>query len=1069
MLGPFTANFKAKGRGFNPKTAVAEMDGVVQSAVFKKYNYHNLKLNGSIANQHAVVKASLKDPNLDFSIDGTGDLSGKYPAVKFTAMVDSIKTFPLGLTTQPLIYRGKIEADFPSTDPDNLEGQMLMTKSVLITSEQRMLMDTLQLVAGRNDSGHYLHLSSDIAAAKLQGQYRLTQLGTIFQQSVQPYFNVMPPGKIVRTDPYDFTFTAFVSDKPLLKTIIPQLREMDTVNIKSHFSSNYGWNADVSAPYIQYGPNHLYDLKFNAGTTSPDSSRGALQVKASLSQINNGSSMQIFNPSLNATVTNNKINFAFNVQDRKSKDKYHLQGIFIQPAFSNYTLSLIPDSLLLNYDRWSVNTANQLNITPTNITASNFELSRGTQKLSLNSTSNVPNAPLDINFTDFRISTITGFFKADSILADGSINGKATLLEYKTQPVFTSDLTINDFSMNKDTVGNIKLQVNNTTTNTYVVNANITGRGNDVQLTGTYYPQPVNGNSFNLEMDIRKLQLSTVQGASMGNIRGANGTADGKLSVSGTFQDPALVGNIHFDKAGFNVAMLNSYFTLDNQNLEFQENALHFNEFTINDSTGNKAVLDGFAYTGNFKNYLFNLYLTTDNFRGLNTTKKDNKLYYGQLYFTSDLNIKGSDIEPIVDGSVTVNDKTVMTIVIPQSEPGIVERDGIVQFVDMDANGNDSLFLTAIDSLKKSSLRGLDITANIEIKKEADFSIVLDQANGDFIHMKGEGLLSTGIDPSGKITLTGSYELDQGSYEITFNFLRRRFDIEKGSRIVWTGEPTTAQMDISAIYIANTAPLDLVADQVASSTPAIRNTYLQKLPFEVHLFMAGELMKPIITFDILLPENKSYGVSNNIITDVQTRLTELRQDQGEINKQVFSLLLLGRFVGENPFQFSSGGFDVTTYARESVSRLLTEQLNQLAAGLIDGVNLNFDITSTDDYTTGEKRNRTDLNIGLSKRLLNNRLNVTVGSNFELQGPQNSNQQSNNIAGNIQVDYQVSRDGRYLLRFYRKNEYEGIVDGYIIETGVGFIITVDYNRFGEILHSRKQKVEGREKIQNPPKQ
>jgi translocation and assembly module TamB len=85
------------------------------------------------------------------------------------------------------------------------------------------------------------------------------------------------------------------------------------------------------------------------------------------------------------------------------------------------------------------------------------------------------------------------------------------------------------------------------------------------------------------------------------------------------------------------------------------------------------------------------------------------------------------------------------------------------------------------------------------------------------------------------------------------------------------------------------------------------------------------------------------------------------------------------------------------------------------------------------------------------------LKLTVGSDFELEGPQNSNQRSNNIAGNIAIDYSLSKDGRYLLRFYRSNEYEGMVDGYIIETGASFILSVDYNRVREILHKRKQRV------------
>ena len=95
------------------------------------------------------------------------------------------------------------------------------------------------------------------------------------------------------------------------------------------------------------------------------------------------------------------------------------------------------------------------------------------------------------------------------------------------------------------------------------------------------------------------------------------------------------------------------------------------------------------------------------------------------------------------------------------------------------------------------------------------------------------------------------------------------------------------------------------------------------------------------------------------------------------------------------------------------------------------------------------------------------MSVTVGSNFELEGPQQSNQSGSNIAGNVAVNYQLSKDGRYMLRFYRKNEYEGLVDGYVIETGLGFIMTVDYNHFREVLQSRriKRELKREEKNQN----
>jgi hypothetical protein len=247
-------------------------------------------------------------------------------------------------------------------------------------------------------------------------------------------------------------------------------------------------------------------------------------------------------------------------------------------------------------------------------------------------------------------------------------------------------------------------------------------------------------------------------------------------------------------------------------------------------------------------------------------------------------------------------------------------------------------------------------------------------------------------------------------------------------------------------------------------TAAVRNTYRQRLPFEVYLIMTGDLLKPNIAFDIKLPEDKNYVVDKAIIENSNTKLEQLRQQPAELNKQVFALLLLNRFIREDPFVTGNGSLTAEGFARQSVSKLLTEQLNQLAAGLVEGIDINFDVQSQEDYSTGQFQNRTDLNVALSKRLLNDRLTVTVGSNFELEGAANTNRQSNNIAGDVSLAYQLSKDGRYMLRAYRKNEYEGILEGYIVETGMGLVITIDYNKFKEIFESAKKREARRQERQ-----
>ena len=1049
QVGNVSASVTVSGKGFTADKMNTKFKGNIYSIAYNDYVYRNINVDGSLQGSSLNVITDINDPNIDFNGTITGNISAD-PSFRFTGMLDSIKTFPLGLTPEPLIARGKIDGTIPVMNANYLEADVLITDALLVTGSQRLPLDTVQFVSGRNDTAQFMTLKSDVANARISGQYRYTDIGKIFQKSIEPYFSVTPAGIITDVQPYDFSFTADISNAPALTAFVPGLESFEPIHIEGRASTGQGLSATMTSPYVFYNGSEITGINVKINTTD----RG-LQFIADVQHIK-GIGHNLYHTQLNATALNNKIDFNLDIDDIGGKDKYYLSGILSQPTQGNYTLSLRPDSLLLNYDRWTVSANNSLTITKDNIIANNFILQKNDQILSLQS----QGEQLNVGFSNFHLATITAIMKSDSLLVNGSMNGQMVFNNILKQPVFTSDLTINDLSMKGDTVGNAVIKVDNISGNRYNTKATITGRGNDISLTGSFAPQGENDIALDLDLNVRQIQLATIEGAFGNMIKNASGSVNGNITIKGTVNEPKINGPINFDKASFATTILGSQYRIDGEKINVTENGFQFDDFVIKDTANNEMRLNGSVQTLNFTNYNFDFDLDATNFQILNTTKKDNKIYYGKLVITSNMHVSGTETAPDIDGNITVNDGTDLSIVIPQQAPGVAAREGIVEFVDMDVPQNDSLFLAAYDSLNTSPFRGMNIISNIEIRKEAIFNIIIDEANGDFINLQGEAVLSTGIDPSGKITLVGNYELEKGAYEITFNFLRRRFDIQKGSSITWLNEPTKATMDVNAVYIANTAPIDLVQNQITGSTQEIKNTYLQKLPFEVRLKMTGELMKPQLTFDIVLPVDKNYGVSNDIIAQVERRLEELRQEPGEINRQVFALLLLNRFVGQNPLASSTPTFSASSYARQSVSKLMTEQLNKLAAGLIDGVDLTFDVASTDDYTTGRQRSRTDLNIGLSKRLLNERLTVSVGSNFELEGPKNTNQKASNVFGDLNINYSLSRDGRYMLRFYRKNRYEGVVDGYIIETGLSFLISVDYNRFSQLLRKRKnQRVDG----------
>ena len=1051
-FGTVTANVTAVGQGTDPKTANANIKGIIQSAVINKYNYTNVRLNASIARQQLVADMDISDPNIDLTLNAKSDLSAAFPTIQLTADIDSLKTLPLQLTPQALSYHGKISGNFTSTDPKNLKGDLLLTNSIIATNNQRFALDSVALKAGKTDSGQFITIRSDAVNASLTGQYNIAQLGAVIIQTIQPYYTLVPDYKTVPLDPYDFSLNVQVINGPLLKGFVPGLEHLDPIGIQSHFATNQGFQAGVQSPLIIFTGNRLENFNLKAGTTS-----GAIALNATVQKFGSGTAMNLYATNLTASVANNKVNFMLGIKDKNANEKYRFGGILDQPELGVYALALRTDSLLLNYEQWTLSQNNVLRFNSNNgdINVTNFILGKGGQQISIRSTSTAVNSPLQLNFTNFKIGTITGFLKQDTLLADGSLNGQVLLSNFTQQPTFTSDITITDLIIMKDTVGNLALKVNNTTQNVFTAEGQLSGKGNDISLSGHYYVKPANQSIFDLALDIRQLQMSTVTAASMGTLARGSGHISGKVDINGTFEKPAVNGSLVFNKAGFSPTLLGSYFTVDQERININQAGFLFDTFTIRDSVNNTLVLDGYAYTSNFVNYRFDLTINADNFQAINTTKRNNALYYGKLYFDSDLRVRGTETSPVIDGAVTIRESTDFTVVMPQQQPGIAEREGIVRFVDMDSVKLDSAIFAAYDTLNTSDLVGMDVTVNIEVHRQATFSLVVDEANGDFVRMKGEAQLTGGIDKSGKVSLTGSYEIDEGSYEISLNLLRRKFNIQKGSKIIWLGEPTRADVDVTAIYIANTSPLTLVEDYITENP----NYYKQKIPFEVLLKLEGQLMRPEITFDIRLPENKTYTVGGSVNEIVDVRLAQLRQDPSEMNKQVFAVLLFNRFVNENPFASGGGGgFNAGMMARQSVSKLLAEQLNDLASDLIAGVEINFDVQSFEDYSTGSAANRTDLNVSLSKRLLNDRLKVTVGNNFELEGPQNANEggAASGLAGNIALDYQLSRDGKYMIRAFRKNEYEGQVEGYIIETGVTFIITLDYNHFRDLFRKKKKQ-------------
>lgn len=1050
-VGSITLTATIKGAGLDPKKANLQFSGNVVKANVKGYLYQNLTLSGTANSGNYTAKASMNDPNIHFSLDGKADMNKKYPSVNATMMIDSINLQKLNLSKDPLLVHGKIVAKIPTADPDYLNANIMLTDLIVAQKAQVIRLDTVSLVSTANADSSTIKLKAPMLYVHMAGKYKLTEVNTALQDVTNKYFNTAIAEVQAKTkpkySPQQFSFDIHLVKTPQAAQLIPSLKKLDPVLITGNFNSQTGeLVVNGAMPLVVYGTNTVKNLKLAVNTGN-----NALNYSLTADEIKESSSLDLLYTSVSGNAQNDKLNINLQVRDAAKKERYRMEGVFsILP--NEYQFSFLQNGLILDYAPWSVNAGNVLEFGSKGIMAKDFSITSSNQVLSINSDSQEMNAPITIDFKNFKIETLTRAAEQDSLQVGGVINGDAHISNLQKSMTFTADLNIRDFNFKQDTVGNIALKVNNQTQNAYAVDMNISGKGNQASLTGLYYTSPSGTLDLNLKM--ASLNMKSIEGFSFGSLRNTSGNLSGNLKISGTTAAPVVRGDVNFNKVGFNVAMLNSYFTMPNESITFNNDGILFNDFTLVDSLGNKAIVTGTVYTKTFTDFAFGVDITSNNFRVINSTQENNKLYYGKLYVDSRIKIRGDMNKPVIDADITVNDKTDLTIVLPEGDPGLEDRKGVVEVINPNAPKLDSIFLAKqLDSLRKSKVSGLDVSATIRIRKEAKFTIVVDERNGDVVQLKGEGQLNGGIDPSGKISLTGTYTVDQGSYNLSYATVKRKFLFKKGSSITWTGDPTSANVDMTAIYVANVPPIDLVSDQLGASQNAIQ--YKQKLPFNVDLSMKNELLKPDISFDIVLPDS-SYTVGPDVIATVNTRLDQVRQDPNEMNKQVLGVLVLGHFIGDNPLQSQGGGTGIEGAIRNSVSGLLSDQLNKLAGNLIGGVQLSFNLTSGADYAMGVQQNRTDLNVGLSKQFLNDRVTVTVGNNFNLEGQNQPGQKTTDIAGNVSVNYKLTKDGRYLVRVYRRDEFI-VIEGQVVETGVGFTLTYDYNHFKE-LFAKKTKEE-----------
>lgn len=1046
-LGALNGTIFAKGAGTDLNTAVADAKLDIRSFTYNRYTYQNIVFDAGLAKGAYKATGSVNDPAVQVKLDVTGKTDSVHPDI--TAMMDLARfdLYATGFSKDTMSVKALLNARVTNLQPRQLNAFADISRIQVADKSEIYTLDSITLRADTDSDTQRIVLRAPFGVIRASGDFNYQTVASTAQAIIAHHLSPRSEAPPMPAEKQQMDIFAALRISKSLQPLLPDVELDRPLTLRARLNSDSSLLlADMLLPRMRYDSFFVdtFMAKLRADTS-------VMTANILLGKLEHPT-IPLERTTIDAKAQNGLLDFDLQINDAGQRAKYKLGGN-LNYLHGDSLLFSLKEKLLLNKQDWTAAGDNKVVIRKGHLSYADIGLQRQQQLLRIFTPEMAKDTlmpDVTVQLKDFLLSTVTSIIEKDTAMANGIANGEVTLKNLSGTPLLDGDLKIDSLNVMGTTVGDLDLKANSTEDKSYNLTARITGNDNDIELSGTYGE----GDALDFTLSLQTLNMKSIEGFTFGNVTHMKGKANGRITLQGSMDAPKIRGNLHFDEAGGTVTMINNQFTFPSEDVVLDDAGVRFNQFVIADSAGNEAVLNGQIRTRDYTDFTFNLDLKAENFRALGPKANDDQLYYGPANIDILARIRGTLDLPRVELNVKVREKSQVTVIIPEDNPGVESREGIVQFVDRDNMPDSALLARDTAALPQMPrMQGIVFSGDVEIDPEAMMRIVIDPSNGDYLEVQGNATLNLTLDPSGKMSLTGRYEIDKGKYQMSLNqLIKREFAIVKGSTIIWNGEATSADVSIKAKYTVNAPAIDLIGDQVTDATTN-KAQYNQKVPVEVYLIITGELLKPEIAFQLDMPEKER----NVLDGALYTRLKQINQVPSELNKQVMGLLVLNRFISENPFDQldSRTGSSFEDIARKSVSKVISQQLNNLAGSLIKGFDVNFDLQSEDDYSTGSKTESTNLKVDVSKKLLNDRLTVTVGSNVGITGSGNS-QEASSIVGDVSAEYALTRDGRYRLRAYRRNLNETIIEGEIVETGLSFMLVMDYNEFKEILQRRREK-------------
>lgn len=1045
-FGKINFNFQLEGKGLNLATIESKVTGRIDSLNFRGNNLQTIYIDAFVEKNVFEGAFHISDQLINTDFKGIINFNSINPFFNFDARLKNVKLAQLGLISidTSASLSTNIHMDFTGDAIDSFLGNISIDSTIFSYIERDYQMEHFIISSFKdkdNKDDKSIQIQSDFINGGIEGVYNLKKFPLVFEKFIKVYFSKFDivEDSLIKEVKEDFVFDFSISNtKDLTDLFVPHLDIKDSLKINGSFSFNDQkcvFNAFSNE--IKFNELRFIHPQFNLVAGEKNLNAIAYANEFVIKEPSKDDTLRI---GLDQILVNTKLfhdSVDFNINwhnyNKWRLNKGKIGGLIALINMQELDLFLNKAEFVINDSNWNAPNIGHIKLIQGDLVFDSLEFQSQNQSILINgSFSNTLNESFLLKFKRFNVSHFNVLTAQSGLAFNGFLSGNFELIDVYDNINFLADLKLLDFELNEEPLGNAEIRSTWNTDQSIFLNINLEKQGNKgvfkpLYLEGFYYPENKK-NQMDMDVSLHDLSINFLNPFLREFVSDLEGRATGEIRLTGSVLQPDLSGKIDLARTQFRIKYLNTLYSLSGT-LNLDNESLGFDNVALYDTLGNKAMLQGGLTHERLRNFGVDLKASPENFVALNTSKGMNELFYGKAIVDGLVIIKGPFDNIFLDIDAVSRSGT--NISIPINNTLGVSDNSFIVFADI----NDSTKVVE-ETPFKPQLSTFSLNMDLSITPEANVELSLPAQLG-LIQAVGAGDLNMNLSRTGNFRMSGDYRVSSGVFFFKIrNLLNRRFILNEGGTISWTGDPYNGRLGMSAKYQVKTSLNSLGLDQDSS--------YRNRVPVDCMIGLSGPIMNPNVKFRFDLP-NSTEEVKQYVFTKIDTT------NPSEMSQQMLSLLVLNTFsfstnTGNNDLANTVGGTSLQIVANQ-VSNWLSQISNDVDIGI--------------NYRPGGELTNEEVEVALSTQLFDER--VTIDGNFGYQSVQNNpTANTSSIVGDINVEVKITKDGRLRLKAFNRTNTVDLLDNTSPYTqGVGIFYRKEFNNMKELFQNQRKQQKKRE--------